>query len=539
MTATIESLETRKLLAVTGTPLKIGGDGFDMGRRIAATPDGGYVVAGLFSGSVDFDYSAASVVLTSASDTDIYVAKYDASSALVWVKQFGGTAREDGIKDQDEIIDIAADPQRAGGPFLFGWGTQPRNAGEYVNDLKVGADGRIYVVGSFTGSVDFNPGPGQNIVKTFDDEYHDAFVLKLQPNGGLHWVKQFGDRFTDLASSVAIDAQNNVFVTGVFTRDVNFVPGNPSFARTARGRADGYVMKLSASGTPQWVNAFGGEAIDQPERDAGNDLALDSAGNVYVVGTFVGDDVDFDPSPTRVKILESLGDTDGFLAKYDTNGRLRYAESTGGENYDGITNVAVDSRGTIVFVGYFDGEEFDAELGAGRTLMDATPKEPGDDPEFTDLFYVKLARGGNVIQQVRGTGTEFVDDLVIDGDDNVLLAGSFYGTTTFGSASVSSVRGADDFDDDENDNDREESYDAFLWKITPGNATEWVRTFGGNQDDFGSGVGLAADGSILFTGRFRGLVDFDPNPSVLNRLRGFGFADSFVTVFDENGAILS
>src|SRR5205085_2686400 len=110
---------------------------------------------------------------------------------------------EDGIIDQ-ETIDFAANPERAGPPFLNGVSADPKDAAEYVNDLVIGADGSVVVVGSFIGAVDFDPGSGKKIFTTYDDSFHDAFVVKLNTtNGSLVWADQFGDRFTDTALSVA------------------------------------------------------------------------------------------------------------------------------------------------------------------------------------------------------------------------------------------------------------------------------------------------------------------------------------------------
>ena len=59
-------------------------------------------------------------------------------------------------------------------------------------------------------------------------------------------------------------------------------------------------------------------------------------------------------------------------------------------------------------------------------------------------------------------------------------------------------------------------------------------TFGAAGDDFGAGIDIGQDNSVLFTGRFRGTTDIDPTAGV-KRLRGLGIADGYVTNFDENG----
>jgi hypothetical protein len=307
----------------------------------------------------------------------------------------------------------------------------------------------------------------------------------------------------------------------------------------ANGRADAFLMKLSrSSGAMRWVNTFGDEATDQPDRDAALDVAVDSADNVYVVGTFSGD-VDFDPSLTRTAFLFGEGDTDGFLAKYNSDGRFRSVLGMGGERLDGLTNVVVDAEDSVIVAGYFEDEEVDIELGSGVTRRTATPTEPGDDPEFTDAFVQKLGKGTvQWIRQIAGTGVEFASDLKIDSDGNLVIAGAWYGMAKFGSGpTIESVLGDEEFDD-LNDGDRDNSYDAFLWRLSAGNgATQYVKPIGGREDDFGIGAAPMSDGSVLLTGRFAGTVDFDTGPGE-KKLTARGLADVFVTGFDNGGSPL-
>lgn len=535
----IEPLEPRKLLAFGGLPIQIGNNRFDMGSEVAATADGGFIAAGIFGNTVDFDPGAGISRLTSQGDTDIYIAKYDSAGALVWVRRIGGTARADAINDQ-ERIDIASVPERAGGDFLNGVGADPKKAAEYVNDLFVDADGNVVVAGCFVGrNVDFNPGAGTLPFSTFDNEFYDAFIMKLDGDGDLVWAKEFGDRFTDNINAIAPDANGNIFLTGVFTRTVKFVPGNNSFNRTALGRADAYVMKLNSDGEAQWLNTFGGEATDQPVRDVGNDVAVDSAGNVYVAGSFAGS-VDFDPRKDRVQRLKAKESTDGFLVKYSSAGRFRSVYGYGGRSYDALTHVVVDSNDDVIVAGYFKGQNFDADPTSGEQILEARPTEDDDDdPHFADVFVEKLSKGGvEWVTRLAGRRTEFVSDMQLDSSDNLILTGSFCDDANFGAGgggavALSSVRGQRDFKD-RNDDDRKDSYDGFLWKVAPGGQTIFATKLGDKEDDFSAGMSLGSDDSILLTGRFRGEVDFDPG-SGESLLTALGLADVFITAFNSDG----
>jgi hypothetical protein len=531
----IESLEARRMLSVTNLPQRIGSTGFDMGKRIQPTPDGGYIEAGIFSGTVNFATGRSTFNLTSLGNSDVFVAKYSADSKLIWVDQFGGSGLKNKLNNQNNI-DIDADPVRGGGNFVNGVNADPGQVGEYVNDLKVDTAGNVYFAGDFLSKVNF-----QGQAFNTNDSFYDAYIIKLNSNGKKIWGDQFGGQFTETANALALNPSGNVFVTGLFTRTVSFVAGNPNFTLNADGRADGYVMELSSAGALQWINQFGGNATGASDRDAGLGVALDTHGDVYVVGTIAGKS-NFTSTSGSATILngDTHAGTDGIVAKYTSAGAVVRVVGLSGRNYEGVNNIAIDSNNNIVISGYFNDDSFDADPSPGQSHeMLLTPPAHGN-ATLPDIFVEELSTNLRLqwADQVEGSGNEFADQLAFDSEGNVIVGGSFYAEATFGphGPTITSIPNSDNFDD-ANDQDRENSYDAYLWKIKPNGKTDWVRFFGAAQDDFGAGVGILPDDSILFTGRFKGTVDFN-TVGAGPRLSGLGLADAFVTGFDRNGVPL-
>jgi hypothetical protein len=100
---------------------------------------------------------------------------------------------------------------------------------------------------------------------------------------------------------VAVDANGDVVVTGVFFDTVDF-GGGPL---TSAGNGDIFVAKYSASdGSHLWSRRFGGTSFEE-----GSGVAVDANGDVVVTGRFHGT-VDFGGGP-----LTSAGIADIFLLR--------------------------------------------------------------------------------------------------------------------------------------------------------------------------------------------------------------------------------
>jgi len=83
----------------------------------------------------------------------------------------------------------------------------------------------------------------------------DIFVVKLAPNGDPIWTMQFGTAEQDWGRAVAVDADNNVFVTGATSGGLN--------GQSYNGGIDIFVAKLSPQGNEIWTRLLGGRRQDQ------------------------------------------------------------------------------------------------------------------------------------------------------------------------------------------------------------------------------------------------------------------------------------
>jgi hypothetical protein len=137
--------------------------------------------------------------------------------------------------------------------------------------------------------------------------------------GDFVWAKRMGGTNRDIGYSITTDASGGVYTTGVFEGTVDFDPGEGTFNLTSVGSTDIFVSKLDSNGNFIWAKRLGGTGLD-----AGNDIALDTSGNIYTTGFFHGT-ADFDPGAgifNLTSVVDYYPYSDIFVSKLDNNGNF-------------------------------------------------------------------------------------------------------------------------------------------------------------------------------------------------------------------------
>jgi hypothetical protein len=248
---------------------------------------------------------------------------------------------------------------------------------------------------------------------------------------------------------------------------------------------------------PIWSKGYGG-ALEQ----YATSVAVDSAGNVVIVGQLFAGAVDFGGGP-----LVTAGQSDDiFVAKFDASGQHLWSKRFGDTELQGAQSVAVDSAGNVLVTGHFWGA---VDFGGGPLVSAG----------YIDIFLVKFDASGKHLWSKRfGDASQQIQcSVAVDSAGNVLMTGSFYSTVDFGGGPLVSSGGP--------------NYTIFAAKLDASGQHLWSKRFG-EAGSNGSAGPIAVDsaGNALVTGHIIGTVDFGGGPLV-----SVGSYDAFVAKFDASG----
>jgi uncharacterized delta-60 repeat protein len=228
---------------------------------------------------------------------------------------------------------------------------------DYGQAIAVDGSGNVYIAGYEASQTAGN---------------YDIFIAKYSTSGVIQWQRRLGGTSTDGGAGIAVDGSGNVYIAGY------------EYSQTA-GNYDVFIAKYNTSGVIQWQRSLGGTSTDY-----GQAIAVDGSGNVYVTGYEV----------------QTAGNYDVFIAKYNTSGVIQWQRRLGGTGADYGTSIAVDGSGNVYVTGY------------------ETTQTAGSN----DVFIAKYNTSGVIQWQRRlgGTNNDRGSGIAVDGSGNVYVTGYEY-----------------------------------------------------------------------------------------------------------------
>jgi hypothetical protein len=438
---------------------------------------------GRFNGTVDFDNSANTNTLT-ANSSNGYILKTDLLGNFIWVKQLLG------------ILTNAA------------------------NSITTDSQGNVYIAGVFKGTVDFDPSLSASYNLSSNNNTDDAFVMKLDANGDFVWAKRVGGTNSDLAYAIAVDANQNVYYSGIFAGTVDFDPGTSVNSQSSIGTNKAYFFsKLNASGDFVWVNQIRTSITGSGFTVK---LQMDENNNLTAAGSFQGT-VDFDPGANTYNVVSAGTGANLFILKMDGSGNFIWAKGIPGyiETVNARKYFSIDESGNIYATGRFTGTaDFDPSPNTYTVTSSGSLSN-------VNSFIIKLNSNGNFnwVKTIGGSGfggQGLVNSIAIHSDNGKIYnVGLFRSTIDFDAGSTTyTIASASNM-----------SSDCYISKYdTSGNFIYSVAMSGNIKMNT-----LTTDSSenLYITGSHSATNDFDPSLTSYT-VSSFGTEDCYIMKLENN-----
>lgn len=285
---------------------QIGGEGSDGGSGMAVNKDGDVYLSGTFAGTVSFDET----VLVAEGPEDAFIALFDSGGRLEWVRSGGGVGHD--------------------------WG----------QSLAVDEEGNALMLGKFHQMARFGKielrAPGSE-----DLHSSNGFVLKCSSTGEFIWGQRMGGNRRNSMSSVVVDDQGDIFVSGS-----GYMEGsNPTFGDSLISSDEVFgsiIAKVSAAGIVQWVMSTIATVPFQKS------LCVDTEGNLLAHTSFTNERPLKVSGKTNVKSFDAKGAADFLIVKFASDGSLLNVRQEGGPGQESVNAMVMTKEGMLYLLGSFD-----------------------------------------------------------------------------------------------------------------------------------------------------------------------------------------
>lgn len=269
-----------------------GGMLYDQANAVAFDASANVYATGYFQHDAVF----GNQTLQSAGDTDMYLAKYDASGKLLWARTGGSDYN------------------------------RPNLISEAGTTLAVTAAGDVYVAGMFRRVARF--GEAQLVSAGMED----IFIAKYHADGTQAWLKRAGGSSQDVVRDAATDADGNLYLTGYFQNEAMF----DNVQLRAGEYTNFYIAKYSPSGALLWLK-------DGRQTGSASGQAIAVHDDVIVVaGNFAGS------LSLRGHDVTASSETNAFLATFSSSGKCTMLTQQAGTTSQRVSDLDAGTHGIVM-----------------------------------------------------------------------------------------------------------------------------------------------------------------------------------------------
>lgn len=362
-----------------------GGAQGEIGQNCALDPSGNFIaMAGATSSTLAGVIATPGAHQTTFGGTssgtlgDAFLAVFNSAGIRQWGTYYGGNGTESGfgcnfdinsnvylVGETTSTIGIASpgahQSTHGGGLLSDGYIAKFNNTGtrlwatyyggsffDRLTGCTSDATGNIYVNGHSKSNNNISVGGAYQPMYAGPNGFGDAVIAKFNSSGTRIWGTYYGGKGDDHSFNCVLDANGDLYVAGVSTKDsqTTITTTNAHQTTFGGGSYDSFLLKLSSGGARLWCTLYGG---------SGNETfswcSVDPTGNVYLSGCT--------ESPNNISTPCSYqpsfaGVIDCYLAKFDSKGTRQWGTYYGGNTYDDFCSSSTDLLGNVYLVGWTD-----------------------------------------------------------------------------------------------------------------------------------------------------------------------------------------
>ena len=346
-----------------------------------------------------------------------------------------------------------------------------------------------------------------------------AFCFFLIPLTELHGQSAPQAAWTITGTNVsfldhATDQRGNIYTTGFYRGSTTIGVTALAAPDNAMGASYFFVSKLNSAGVVQWVSTEQTHILNQTNDSlecAGSALALDSAGNVYVLGYLTSTEILINGLTLRNSRAD--GTADMFLMKYTPDGSFLWVKQFQGDGDDRPVTLAT-SHNQLYAGGYY---------ASTKLLIGSDTLKNSAVDGSNDMWLAAFDYDGNVkwTRSYGGAnGEDEVNALAVDVSGNLHLTADAGSSTCIIEGHPIKNTGGDVI---------------FTALFSPAGALQWIAT--ANDGSFGQSTGIGVDhaGNTIVLGEFQGRAIKFGNSVVTNTDQTTLPQNLVVIRYDQNG----
>ena len=259
------------------------------------------------------------------------------------------------------------------------------------------------------------------------------------------------------------------YIVGGGTNSETAYVGGSTWTNSSRVFSDGLISKYNKDGGIEWQEIIVGKGAVEVNS------IIETSDNAYVVvGIFRGDMTIGD------NLLDNQGSADGFIAKYNYEGKVEWATCVGNYELEIFNSVAETTDGDYIVGGEFWSDSIEV----GQYVL----KNAAGMGSYYDVLLIKYDKDGNVkwATSFGSKESDIVYSISTTKDGGFLAAGYFQETITLEDHTIISAG----------------KIDGMVIKYSNEGKVEWAKNIGGSSSDYIESIAATEDGGYIIGGTF-------------------------------------